>query len=300
MEFGKRKELKKLRFMILGANGQLGKEFRKELASQGFTYDAPEEKECDITRFDEMNRMIDALGPDVIINCAAFNAVDNAEKDRELADLINHRAVGNLAGICGKNGTVLVHYGTDYVFDGSKGDFYNEEDEPHPLNVYGTTKLAGENAVLSSSAPSLVFRPSWVYGDGTQNFIHKLLGWASKNRILKISGDEVSIPTSTRVIVKATLKLVEDGSGGLYHLTNSDYCSRYEWCRFVLETLRLTNIVIPVPMADFNLPARRPVFVPMSNGKAQKALGYSIPHWKTSLGEYLRDSFVSGNEPVSA
>lgn len=283
----KNRDLMNTKFLILGANGQLGKAFKKELSARGINCSAPDEKDCNITQFDEMKRMIDSCAPDVVINCAAYNAVDDAENKKDLADLINHQAVKNVAEICAANGSLFVHYGTDYVFDGNKGDFYLESDTPNPLNVYGATKLAGERAVLDTSGDSLVLRLSWVYGEGTQNFIHKLLGWASKNRILRISSDEVSIPTNTHVVVLKTLELIEMKITGLFHLTNSDYCSRYEWCRFVLETLNLDNIVIPVPMSTFSTPARRPAFAPMSNQNVRKILNEPIPHWKASMKEYL-------------
>lgn len=276
-----------LKILILGANGQLGKEFQKEFSFRNIDYLAPDKRECDITLFDNIRQFIENRKPNFIINCAAYNAVDNAESNSDLAYLINHKSVENLAKICKDNNIFFIHYSSDYVFDGRKGDLYSESDSVNPLNVYGKSKLAGENAVLDILNHSLVLRLSWAYGNGNQNFIFKLKDWASKNRILKISSDDVSIPTNTHDIVQATLDLVKTKATGLFHLTNSNYCSRYEWARFVLDTLNLNNIVIPVPMSNFNSLAQRPIFSPMSNDKVCSILNYKLPDWRISTQKYL-------------
>lgn len=276
-----------LKILILGANGQLGKEFQKEFSFRNIDYLAPDKRECDITLFDNIRQFIENRKPNFIINCAAYNAVDNAESNSGLAYLINHKSVENLAKICKDNNIFFIHYSSDYVFDGRKGDLYSESDSVNPLNVYGKSKLAGENAVLDILNNSLVLRLSWAYGNGNQNFIFKLKDWASKNRILKISSDDVSIPTNTHDIVQATLDLVKTKATGLFHLTNSNYCSRYEWARFVLDTLNLNNIVIPVPMSNFNSLAQRPIFSPMSNDKVCSILNYKLPDWRISTQKYL-------------
>jgi dTDP-4-dehydrorhamnose reductase len=279
--------LKQEKILIAGSAGQLGKAFKSELAQRNIIFFAPDEKDCNITQSDSIEKIIDSFEPSIVINCAAYNAVDDAESNQEIADLVNHKADKNMADSCKKRNCRIVHYGTDYVFNGKKEDLYKETDEPDPLNVYGKSKAAGELAVLDSGCKSLVLRTSWVYGDGTQNFIYKLLGWSEKNRILKISSDEASVPTSVKEMVKATLTLLEKNESGLFHLTNSNYCSRYEWCRFVIEVLGKNNIVIPVPMSYFKTAAKRASFTAMSNEKIQSVLGYDIPDWRTSVKEYL-------------
>jgi len=276
-----------LKILILGANGQLGKQFQKELLSRNINYLAPNKKECDITLFDNIRQFVEAKKPNFIVNCAAYNAVDNAESNSELAFLINHKSVENIAKICKDNNIFFIHYSSDYVFDGRKGDLYSESDSVNPLNVYGKSKLAGENSVLDILNNSLVLRLSWAYGNGNQNFIFKLKDWASKNHILKISSDEVSIPTNTYDIVQATLDLIKTKATGLFHLINSNYCSRYEWARFVLDTLKLDNIIIPVPMSYFHSLAQRPLFSPMSNDKVCSILNYKLPDWRISTQKYL-------------
>ena len=274
-------------FLILGAEGQLGKAFKRYLAAHDISYSAPQEKDCDITDAYNLEKMVETISPTVIINCAAYNAVDDAEEEKELAYMINCTAIEKLIEICNLYQIKLIHYSTDYVFDGTKGDLYTEEDKTAPLNVYGQSKLAGEQIVVEKANDSIVFRTSWVFGDGTQNFIYKLRQWAKRNKVLKISCDEVSVPTSVDDIVHVTLKATNKNLAGLFHLTNTGYASRYEWARHVINTLDMDHTIIPVPMNTFQCKARRPLFVPMSNEKLSQKLGIDIPHWNNSVKRYL-------------
>jgi dTDP-4-dehydrorhamnose reductase len=223
----------------------------------------------------------------VIINCAAYNAVDLAEQQKDTAVLINTTAVKNIAALCADRKISLVHYSSDYVFDGAKGDRYTELDVPNPLNTYGSTKRGGEEAVLASGGKYLLFRTSWVFGNGAQNFIHKMLQWSQKNAVLKLTADEVSVPTSTLILVDITLRSLDKGLTGLYHLTNSDYASRYEWGRYVAKKLSLRSTIVPVPMSMFPSPAQRPLFSAMTNEKLQLDLGMVIPDWRDAVDRFL-------------
>jgi dTDP-4-dehydrorhamnose reductase len=274
-------------FLILGADGQLGKAFKNYLAANDFTFSAPAENDCDITNVSNLERIIKRVSPTVIINCAAYNAVDEAEEQRELAFMINCKAVEEITKICNRRQIKLIHYSTDYVFDGTKGDLYVEEDKTAPLNHYGQSKLAGEKIVAQETEDFIVFRTSWVFGDGTQNFIYKLRQWTERNRVLRISCDEVSIPTCVDDIVTVTLHAINRELRGLFHLTNTGYASRYEWARHVMEVLNMDHTIIPVPMDTFASKARRPLFVPMSNEKLSKKLGIQIPFWKDSVRRHL-------------
>jgi len=274
-------------FLILGANGQLGEQFKKELTVRGEKVIAPEEKDCDITSFDKLARYVETVAPTVIINCAAYNAVDQAEQQADTAYLINSKSVEHIAKLCKQLGIFLVHYSSDYVFDGKKGNLYDESDVPKPLNVYGKSKLAGEEAVQKYGGSYLLFRTSWVFGDGTQNFIYKLNQWVQKNPVLKLSCDEVSVPTSTLDLVSLTLLSIEKGLKGLYHLTSSDYASRYEWGRYVVRSISPQTIIIPVPMATFPSVAQRPLFSAMSNAALEKDLGININNWQGAVDRFL-------------
>ena len=276
-------------YLILGANGQLGKQFAKDLTSRNKPVIAPDEKDCDITSVDTLSRFIDSVKPTIIINCAAYNAVDMAEQQSETAYLINSTAVKNITTLCSQKNIFLVHYSSDYVFDGAKGNLYTENDIPNPLNIYGKSKRLGEEAVLSSNGKYLLFRTSWVFGNGAQNFIHKMLQWSQKNPVLKLTSDEVSVPTSTIDLVDITLKSIDKGLKGLYHLTSSDYASRYEWGRYIAKKLSLQSTIIPVPMSMFPSPAQRPLFSAMSNQKLQNDLGYSIPDWRDAVDRFIKE-----------
>ncbi|MFZ4621821.1 MAG: dTDP-4-dehydrorhamnose reductase [Bacteroidota bacterium] len=274
-------------YLILGANGQLGKQFAKEISQRGGTVIAPDEKDCDITSAVTLSSFLDSAKPAVVINCAAYNAVDLAEQQKDTAALINTTAVAMIASICKEKNIFLVHYSSDYVFDGVKGDLYTELDIPNPLNVYGKTKRGGEEAVMNGAERYLLFRTSWVFGNGPQNFIHKMLQWSQKNPVLKLTADEVSVPTSTIDLVDITLRSVDKGLTGLYHLTNSDYASRYEWGRYVAKKLSLRSTIIPVPMSMFPSPAQRPLFSAMTNHSLQNDLGIEIPDWRDAVDRFL-------------
>lgn len=277
------------RYLILGANGQLGKQFAKDLSTRDEQVIAPDEKDCDITSVDTLSKFIDSVKPSVIINCAAYNAVDLAEQQPgfDTAALINTTAVKNISTLCSEKNIFLVHYSSDYVFDGTKGNLYTETDNTNPLNVYGKSKRGGEEIVQSSTGKYLLFRTSWVFGNGTQNFIHKILQWSQKNSVLKLTADEVSVPTSTIDLVDITLRSIDKGLIGLYHLTNSDYASRYEWGRYIARKLKLQSTIIPVPMSMFPSPAQRPLFSAMTNQKLQYDLGLTIPDWRDAIDRFL-------------
>ncbi len=275
------------KILILGSNGQLGRQFKLELAERKMPFDAPDEKNSNLVDFDGIEKVILSSAPSVVINCAAYNAVEEAERKPDLAYLVNGKAVENLAGICSRNGIFLVHYSTDYVFDGRKGAPYVERDKTNPLNFYGKSKLSGERGVQDNLEEYLLFRTSWVYGDGAQNFIHKLLNWATSDKEVRLSDDEVSVPTSTKDLASFTLLALAKGLTGLYHLTNGGTASRYEWGKFVLEHLGRRVTVVPAPMSSFPSRVQRPLFTAMSNRALELALGVSIPEWKTACAKFL-------------
>ncbi|HTP13406.1 MAG TPA: dTDP-4-dehydrorhamnose reductase [Bacteroidota bacterium] len=279
--------------LILGSNGQLGKQFKIELAERNIPFEAPEETSSNVADFGGIEKVVLSSSPTVVVNCSAYNAVEEAERKPDLAYLVNGKAVENLAQICSRNGIFLVHYSSDYVFDGGKGAPYTEEDKPNPLNFYGKSKLSGERGVQDNLDRYLLLRTSWVYGDGTQNFIHKLLGWATANKELRLSDDEVSVPTSTKDLAVFTILALERQLTGLYHLTNSGHASRYEWGKYVLQQLRRNVTVVPVPMSTFPSTVQRPLFTALSNRLIQSGLGVPIPDWKDSCAHFLA-SKVSG------
>jgi len=279
-----------MRVFIFGKDGQLGKEFiryfstHKE-AEQVFVFG---HFQCDISDTMKVLRIFEELRPDVVINCAAYNFVDKAETDYKNAVKVNAVGVRNLAIASREVGAFFVHYSTDYVFDGKKENgLYTEEDIPNPVNEYGKSKFLGEEFLKEETENYLLFRVSWVYGDGKQNFISKLLSWSEKNPYLKVANDEVSVPTSTRTIVDITVKAIKMGIKGLYHLTNSGYASRYEWAKKIFEIKKINKFIKPVSSDIFELPAKRPKFSAMSNKKISKELGIEIERWDRELEHFL-------------
>jgi dTDP-4-dehydrorhamnose reductase len=277
-----------MKYLIIGNRGQLGKEFQKHFEKLKIAYSGFDINELDISNEKDVFDLVSSEKPSVILNCAAYNQVDNAEKDSDTAFAVNEIGARNLSNAAEKHASFLVHYSSDYVFDGEKtSGLYTEEDSTNPISIYGESKLAGENAVLELLKRSLVFRLSWVFGEGQQNFIYKLQQWAKSNDYLKIVCDEFSVPTSTSTVVEITLKSLDKGTHGLYHLTNSGYCSRYEWARQILRTLEQDIFVYPCYMSDFNLPARRPKFSAMNNVKIAKEVGIDIIEWQDAVSAFL-------------
>jgi dTDP-4-dehydrorhamnose reductase len=272
--------------LITGASGQLGKEFVKVLSSKGIDFVALERKDLDVTNFEKVYKTLKEINPSVVINCSAYNQVDLAET--EILKAFSTNAIGpyNLAITCREINAKLIHYSTDYVFDGIKKGLYTEEDSPNPLNQYARSKLLGEELVKQVLEDYLIFRVSWVYGEGTQNFLYKLEEWAKKQEVLKVVVDEFSVPTYTKTIVEVTLKAIDAGLTGLYHLTNSGYASRYEWAKEYFKLKGINKLIYPALQADFNLPAKRPKWSVMSNEKISKALGITIRDWKEDLKSF--------------
>ncbi len=280
-----------MRYLIFGKNGQLGREFIKNLIQKEVL--ALSHGECDISDLSKVEEVFDSFRPHVVLNCAAYNMVDRAEEEYTQAYKTNALGVKNLCFCCKKFKSYFITYSTDYVFNGEKQDgLYTEEDKPSPLNEYGKSKLAGERWVEEEDLDNyIIFRTSWVYGDGKQNFISKILEWAKNREYLKIAYDEVSIPTSTKTIVNITLEALEQGIKGLYHLTNSGPASRYEWAKKVLEIKKIERFIYPVSKDIFNLSAKRPSFSAMSNNKIKKILNVDIPFWEEELKHTLSRLF---------
>lgn len=278
------------RFLITGANGQLARAFQKVLTAQGGPYTALSHNDLDITKLSSLESCVQKIRPQIILNCASYNNVDAAEQDDSNALAVNGSAVKNLAKICRDEDIFLVHFSTDAVFDGKKGALYTEDDQPNPINNYGKSKLVGEQYLVSSGAKFLLFRVSWVFGEGESNFLVKLRSLISKPGPLRIVCDRFSVPTSANNIAQITIKAINAELKGLFHLVNSGYASRYEFARIFLKVMDIEKKLFPALSSQFADPARRPFFSAMSNQKLSKALNISIPHWQDSLIEYLKSA----------
>ena len=234
-------------------------------------------------------REIRACNPGLIVNCAAYNLVDKAEQCPEIAFRANAYGAENLALAALETGGLLLHFGSDYIFDGIKSPVpYDEKDKPGPLNKYGASKLEGERLIKETGAKHLILRMSWLFGNGDQNFIVKLLEWAKNPGALTVAADEVSVPTSAEDVVAGAMAALKAGLEGTWHLPNTGSASRYEWADLVFKTLNIKKQLIPGRMADFKLPARRPGFSTMTNAAVSRELGITIPHWSEAVKKFLK------------
>jgi dTDP-4-dehydrorhamnose reductase len=279
-----------MKYLITGKNGQLAREFIRRFEERSLDFAAPDESQLDITSRQAVADVVASLKPDVVINCAAYNLVDEAEAKPDAAFAVNAEGPHHLALAAADHKAILVHFGSDYVFDGLKETgLYTEDDAPNPLNEYGKSKLAGERHVLEEHGRSLVLRLSWVFGAGKQNFVHKLLEWAKRSEYLKVACDEFSVPTYTGTVVDVTLKALDQGVTGRYHLTNSGFCSRYEWAKVILSSTGIGKFIRPVSMDTFNLLAQRPKFSAMSNAGIAGLLNLDIPSWDEAVRSFLQE-----------
>ncbi|WP_190615436.1 dTDP-4-dehydrorhamnose reductase [Tepiditoga spiralis] len=272
--------MKKIKILITGSNGQLGVEFQKFFEKININYIAVPHKKLDITNISNLYEVLKNKNITHILNCASYNDVDKAEKNSKLAYKTNALGVKNLSLISNKINAKLIHFSTDYVFDGSKNNPYNIFDTPNPINEYGKSKLIGEKYLKKLSKNYLLIRTSWLFG-GNKNFIKKVLEWSKKEEI-RVSYNEVSSPTYTLDLVKVTFFLIKQKSFGTYHITNTP-TNRYEWAKFILNKIKYTGKIVKVKKEVFNLPAKRPNYSVLLNNHEVK-----ISTWQKSTNNYLR------------
>ena len=283
-----------LRILLIGKNGQLGWELHRALCTMG-ELTAVDLPEVDLEKPKPLLEMIRQFKSEVIVNAAAYTAVDKAESEPERARQINAIAPGILAEEARRINAIIVHYSTDYVFDGKKGAPYTEADTPNPLNAYGQTKLEGEHSVQQAGGAFLILRTSWVYSLRQQGgFVRKVLQWAGQNETLRIVEDQVANPTWARLLAESTSQVLARGSEyvrertGLYHLAGSGYASRLEWARTILELdpdrrERLAKETVPARTADFPTPAERPLFSALNCEKFKETFALTLPPWQEGL-----------------
>lgn len=298
--------------LLIGTNGQVGRELKKMLPRVGETTSL-DRKQLDISKPEEIRSAIRMFRPAIIVNAAAYTAVDKAESEQALARAINSEAPGVMAQEAAKTGALFVHYSTDYVFDGKKTTPYEENDPTNPQNVYGKTKLEGEQAVQSSGANHLIFRTEWVYAAEGRNFLLTILRLATQREELKIVCDQAGAPTWSRQIAKATTDIVSrifgqaNGSlspaevSGIYHLTAAGQTTWYDFAKAILEEARtiepstpwfaaatgclplITQRVIPIQAVEYPTPARRPAYSVLSNERLARVFSMRIPDWRSQL-----------------
>lgn len=296
-----------MKILITGANGQLGQDLQKECDRHRIEYvpsdyiagsDSTNPQilptddkllHLDITDLRDVREITDQIKPDAIINCAAYNAVDKAEEDWKNAFSVNAIGPKNLAITASESGIPLMHFSTDYVFDGKKGSPYFVWDKPKPLSKYGESKLYGERLVSLFSNRCFVVRLSWVFGAGNTNFVKKILEWSKERDELKVVDDQTSSPSYTVDLSRAIIDLLETGNYGIYHMTNTGYCSRYEWAKYILELTGWKGKMIPVKSTEFKTAAQRPEFSALDGFPLKETIGYELPDWKDATERFIKE-----------
>ncbi|MBM3883521.1 MAG: dTDP-4-dehydrorhamnose reductase [Verrucomicrobia bacterium] len=288
------------RILLIGNRGQVGWELERTLAPLGAVL-AVDYPEVDLAEPDSIRRMARGFGPGLIVNAAAYTAVDQAETETELAMAINGRAPGVLAEEAQRLDALLVHYSTDYVFDGHKRGAYVEDDPPNPLNAYGRSKLAGEGAVRTATAAHLIFRLCWVYAARGRNFLLTIRRLAGQRDTLRVVQDQVGSPTWARLVAEATaLALQRVGCSpdrahfaGTYHLSAAGATSWHGFAQAILELmpaeLRRCERVIPISTLEYPTPARRPANSVLAGDKLDRVFGLRLPEWRGSLDQVVAD-----------
>jgi len=275
--------------LLTGANGQLGQDYQKLFEEQNIEYIATDYKELDITNIDTLRNFVKDKNISHIINCAAYNDVDRAESEAEKAFLLNRDAPENLAEVAKEIDAVFVTYSTDFVFDGTKGSPYIEEDQPNPISVYAASKYQGEQIVLSSYKKSFVIRTSWVFGMGNNNFTKQIIGWSGKKDSLNIVDDQRSSPTYSWDLAGYSWNLIQTNKYGLYHLSNSGECSKYEQAKYILDCIAWNGNLGTAKTADFNLPAKRSTYTKLDSSKIESVIGKRIPTWQSGIKRFLEE-----------
>lgn len=283
-----------MKMLLLGKNGQLGWELQRCLQPLGEVV-AVDYPEIDLRAPDSLRSLIQELNPRILLNATAYTAVDRAETEPDLAMQINAIAPTIMAEVCLARDCILIHYSTDYVFDGMKGSPYTEEDTPHPLNQYGYSKWHGEQAIQEVGGLYLIFRTAWVYSLRGNSFVRKVLQWARQQETLRVVDDQISNPTWARMLAEITALLLARYSvdelaerKGLYHLAGDGYCSRYDWGKAILaldpgSADQVARQILPASSADFPTPAQRPLFSALSCERFISAFSLRLPPWKEAL-----------------
>lgn len=274
------------KILVTGANGQLGSEI-KVLAGNypDFDFIFTDIDDFPLDKTEEIIANFNLIQPDIVINCAAYTAVDKAEQDQATADAINHLAIATLASLCAESGAKLVHVSTDYVFDGSSPVAYTEEDLPNPKSVYGATKLAGEIACLKNCPESIIIRTAWVYSEFGNNFVKTMLRLMTERDSLGVVNDQIGSPTYAADLAQVILTILHSNKWepGIYHYSNQGEISWYDFALDIKEIAHKTCDIKGIPASSYPTPAERPAFSLLDKSKIKAIYGIEPVDYKTSL-----------------
>lgn len=270
--------------LVIGCKGMLGSDLMAMLGEQARGVDM---EEIDITSLESTERVLKTLRPAVVVNCAAYTDVDGCEVNQSVAMQVNGAAVANLATVTKGIGAKLVQIGTDYVFNGSKGSPYVENDRTSPLSIYGESKLRGERNA-ETNPDHLIVRTQWLYGLHGKNFIETMLRLATERDQMTVVDDQIGSPTWTVDLSKAIVALIDRDCRGIFHATNAGCCSWNEFARAIFEEAGLSVTVSPMTTAQLNRPAKRPLYSTLDCGKLKLETGLRLQPWREALREYLK------------
>lgn len=285
-----------MKILLAGGSGQLAQELQPILLSSGEVI-AVDRTRLDLSQPESIRQAMAEIQPDLVVNTGAYTAVDKAESEPELASAVNGIAPGILAEECEKLGASLIHFSTDYVFDGSHGSAYLETDSTNPLGTYGKSKLAGEEAIRKAGNRHIIMRTSWVYGNGGKgNFVKTMLRLGKEREEIRVVADQIGSPTWTGDLAEAIsqiIPLLGSETFGTYHYTNSGVCSWYDFAIAIFEEAAKLGLplkvqrVIPITTSEYPTPAKRPAFSVLSTVKISALLGTHPPHWRQGLRQML-------------
>ncbi|MBS7327984.1 MAG: dTDP-4-dehydrorhamnose reductase [Oxalobacter sp.] len=283
-----------MNILITGSKGQLGTELKERLGEKESIF-YTDRDELDITDKQAVKRYIEQNQIGMVINCAAYTAVDRAEDEPEQADAVNHLGAKYLA----KYGKNIIHISTDYVFDGTGHLPYKPEDATNPVSVYGSTKLAGEKAVLQAAETALIIRTAWVYAAEGRNFVRTMLRLGRERDRLTVVTDQIGSPTHAGDLAEAIIKLLpklENGTKALYHFTNEGVCSWYDFATAIMEESGLDCQVEPIETWQYPTKAKRPAYSVLNKTSIKKDFSLSIRHWREALRDCIREIQVQIEE----
>jgi len=284
-----------MNILVTGANGQLGSEIKVLSKNYPYHFFFTDKDKLDITKKEEIEKFIKENDIDLIINCAAYTAVDKAEEEKGLTDLINHQAVKYLAEISKENDITLIHISTDYVFDGKNYKPYKEDDKTNPQGIYGLTKLKGEEAFINSNARGIIIRTSWVYSSFGNNFVKTMLRLKDRKE-LSVVFDQIGTPTYARDLAKAILEIIDKNyeklnnfKAEIFHYSNEGICSWYDFAKAIFDIKDINIKINPIETKEYPTPAKRPHYSVLNKSKIKKEFNIEIPYWRESLKKCLKE-----------
>ena len=278
--------------LVTGGNGQLGTALRLAAAKSHHRYLFTDIAELDITSAESIEAFFERETIDVVVNCAAYTAVDLAEEAESIADNINHKAVALLAEACKRHNATLIHISTDYIFSGEADAPYTEESNPAPLNAYGRTKLAGERAIAESGCNAIILRTSWLYSEFGRNFCKTMRELTTTRTEIKVVADQFGTPTYAGDLASAIVQIIESGQYtkfGIYNYSNEGECSWYDFaCEIAKQSGNNGCKITPCTTADYPTKAQRPRYSVLDKSKAKATFGFTISQWQESLAKCIK------------